>query len=132
MSEKRAILQQSLEPIFEAFAAHVRSEHPSVKVAIGWTANESFLLRGYVSLLTHSDSGEIAVQLDATMMSDAVRIASDICMDSGEILAAMPDLVVPMSAMWSPTSEPLAPWLRAVEAFLRASMPVIAARLPDL
>lgn len=91
---------------------------PTIIRDIGCTANDSFVLRGYLALRRNSDSDEIAITVDVHGDGEQVTITSDVCRDDGRVLMVGPSAVIRSSDADPVNDSELQVWLDAFAQFL--------------
>jgi hypothetical protein len=110
-----------LRIIFTALADRLTTVDPTLICDLGRTANEAFLLRGYVALKRHRDGDEIAITVDVQSDGQRLTVESDVCADNGEVIAVGPSISIELSETQSRIDDAVSDWLRDFEQFLRVN-----------
>ncbi|MES3001199.1 MAG: hypothetical protein V4787_10960 [Pseudomonadota bacterium] len=117
LSEK---MQARVWMMLTAFAEGITSVVPTLSSKIAFTATDSSLLRGYLSLQRRADDDEIAITIDIWTNADQLSLEVDICTDHGEVLVAGPRTALPMVGDRSDIGTTVDEWLRELQRLLDA------------
>jgi hypothetical protein len=134
MDERGEIIWLCLWPLLDAFAKQVTASDPTAHYSIERSSNNTFLLRGYVSIVKDATAGdELAITFDAFLTDDGmVTLSSDVSMDNGEILAEGPAVSIQLSAISSTSEGLLAQWLSEFKDFLSSIDSLVKNRIMTL
>ncbi len=115
-------ITESLWPRLHAtltgFADRLASADPTLIRNIGRTANDAFLLRGYLALQRHAGSDEIAITIDLRGDGKSLIVESDACMDSGEVIAVGPSALISLADGQTSLEVGIGDWFLEFERFL--------------
>lgn len=107
-----------LHTVLTTFAQKLEVVDPTLSRNLGRTANDAFLLRGYLALRRHADGDEVAITVDVQSRGQQLTVESDACIDGGRIIAVGPSAVISLSESQSNIETALNDWLREFERFL--------------
>ena len=107
-----------LHAILDVFADRLAAADPTLTRDLGRSANDVFMLRGYLALRRHADGAEVAITIDVRGDDQQLTIESDACTDDGEIIAAGPSTVLPLAESRPKVEAAIGDWLREFERFL--------------
>jgi hypothetical protein len=119
----------SLHPILDSFAKKIVLMQPSVCYRIDHSSNKSFLMRGHLSFLKKRSDDELAICFDAVEKDGLIDVSTDICMDSGEVLAMGPNLTINVFSSALATQKKIKQWLDETQIFLINSEPIVLGTL---
>lgn len=111
-------VQTKIRTMLTVFADGITSVDPTLSSKIGFTANESFLLRGYLSLQRLADCDEIAISIDIWNSADQLNLEADICTDRGEVLIVGPRAVISVVSDRSALGAGVGEWLHELQRLL--------------
>jgi hypothetical protein len=115
-----------LHAVLGVFADRLAEADPTLIRDLGRTANDAFLLRGYLALRRHAGGAEVAITIDVRGDDRQLTIESDACTDEGEVIAAGPSAVIPLVDSQPKIEAAIGDWLRAFERFLQEKEPAVA------
>jgi hypothetical protein len=107
-----------LQVILKAFAERLAAADPTLIRDIGCTANDAFLLRGYLALRRSADGDEVSITVDVRNDGEQLALESDACTDDGGIVAAGPSAVIALAGCQSRAEAAIDDWLREFDRFL--------------
>lgn len=107
-----------LHATLTGFADRLAAADPTLIRNIGRTANNAFLLRGYLALQRHAGSDEIAITIDVRGDGQNLTFESDACTDSGEVVAVGPSALIPLAEGQTSLEVGIGDWLLEFERFL--------------
>jgi hypothetical protein len=110
-----------LRLILAALADRLAAADPTLIRDLGRTANDAFLLRGYLALKRHKDGDEVAITVDVRSDGRQLTVESDVCTDDGEVIAGGPSTSIELSETQSRIDTAVNDWLRDFEQFLQMS-----------
>lgn len=116
-----------LRAILTDFADRLAAVDPMLIRNLGHTANDAFVLRGYLAIRKHSDGNEVAITVDVRHDGQALVVESDICTDDGGIIAAGPSATFQLPESHSDVDIVIVHWLREFERFLLENESVVSA-----
>jgi hypothetical protein len=114
-------LSSQLRSTLLDFAGRVRAVSPALVCDFGSSKNDAFLLRVYLSLSLRGDGEEVAVTVDVMVTEDVLNIVSDVCQDSGQVIAVGPSAAIPWDGDQPTQNDTLTIWLREFNKFLSDS-----------
>jgi len=112
------VLWLRLHAILGVFADRLAAADPTLTRDVGRTANDVFMLRGYLALRRHAHGAEVAITIDVRGDDQQLTIESDVCTDDGEVIAAGPSTVIPLVESRPKVEAAISDWLRKFERFL--------------
>lgn len=107
-----------LHAILTVFGDRLAAADPTLICNIGRTANDAFLLRGYLALQRHAGGDEIAIIIDVRSDGQQLTLESDACTDSGGVVIAGPSALIPLADGQTSVEVEIGDWLREFERFL--------------
>lgn len=115
-----------LQTILRAFAEGLVAADPTLSLSIGCSANDAFLLRGYLALQRLSDGDEIAITVDVRRDGEQLALESDACTDAGGVIATGPSAVIPLADGQMSVEARFGDWLLEFERFLKENEQAVA------
>jgi hypothetical protein len=109
------------------FAEKLAAVDPALVRDLGHTANDAYLLRGYLAFRRSSDGDEVAITVDIQNDSQQMTITSDACTDDGRVVAAGPSVALQLSDSERSVEIALSDWLHEFEQFLLKNESAVAA-----
>ncbi|HJT43943.1 MAG TPA: hypothetical protein VJ750_10630 [Rhizomicrobium sp.] len=119
------VLWLRLHAVLAAFSRKIVAVDPMLISDIGRTANDAFLLRGYLAFKRHATGDEVAITIDVQSDGQQVTIESDACADDGRVVATGPSAAIPLSESKANVEAALEDWRREFERFLLESEPAV-------
>ena len=121
-----------LHAILKIFAHRLAATNPRLVSDLGRTANEAFLLRGYLALRRHVADDEIAITIDVQSNGQQLTLESDICTNEGAMIATGPSAVIPLAGGQVSVDAGLHNWLREFEQFLQENERAVASAVSKM
>ncbi len=133
MSQQFDYLESRLRPNLEALSAKVESsiKHP-ITSRIGFSKNDFFPLRAYLSFLRDRIGDEVVLSVDVKKYDEGFIIECEILKGEGQILAEMPSLSIEINAPAIETSSLMDQWVTNFECFLIESFDVLRSAVDSL
>jgi len=116
-----------LQTVLSSFAAGLVAADPTLVPDIARTANDAFLLRGYLALRRHADGNEVAITVDVRSDGQQLTLDSDVCTDGGEVVATGPSTRIPIAEGRINVEIGIRDWLIEFERFLGENEQKVAA-----
>ena len=108
------------------FAEKLATVDPALVRELGRTANDAFLLRGYLAFRRGADGDELAITVDVQNDGQQIAITSDACTDDGRVVAAGPFAAIRLSETERSVELALNEWLNEFEQFLLKNESAVA------
>jgi hypothetical protein len=121
-----------LHAILNVFADRLVAGNPTLIRNLARTANDAFVLRGYLALRRHADGDEVAITIDVRSGGQQLILESEACTDDGRVIADGPSTVIPSSESQLTIEVAISDWLRKFERFLLESEPALATAVSKL
>jgi hypothetical protein len=115
-----------LQAILKVFADRFVASNPTLILDIGRTANDNFMLRGYLAVRRRPGGDEIAITIDVRSDGQRLALESDACSDDGRVVAAGPSAAIALVDDQRSVEAAIGDWLRDFERFLIESEQVVA------
>lgn len=112
------VLWLRLHAVLAAFSRKLVAVDPMLISDIGRTANDAFLLRGYLAFKRRATGDEVAITIDVQSDGQQVTIESDACLDDGKVVAVGPAVTIPWADSKVNVEAALEEWLHEFEQFL--------------
>ncbi|TPK59213.1 hypothetical protein FJ546_22275 [Mesorhizobium sp. B2-4-19] len=113
-----------VRPILIGHAEIVKELSQNILYNIGYSSNEHFPIRCYLSFLTNTRGDELAIVADFETMANGLNVKSDIGLDTGLVLADGPASVLVVSG--ESFENGFAKWLEDFRNFLSENEQKIA------
>jgi len=120
-----------LHAVLSVFAEKLAAVHPALVRELGRTANDAFLLRGYLAFKRGADGDELSITVDIQSDGQQITITSDACTDDGRVVAAGPSAAIRSSSERS-VELALDEWLHEFEQFLLKNESAVAEAVSQL
>jgi hypothetical protein len=114
-----------LREVLTAFAEKLADLDPTLTSSLGRSANDAFLLRGYLAFKRPATGDEVAITIDVQGNGQTLTIESDACTDDGRVVAAGPSFAISLPESSVDVEAALEVWLREFEQFLLESEPAV-------
>ncbi|HWK95336.1 MAG TPA: hypothetical protein VNR39_07925 [Pseudolabrys sp.] len=121
-----------LHAMLSAFAVKMTTIDSALVREIRRTANDAFLLRGYLALRKSTQGEELAISVDIQTDGQQLVVESDACLDDGRVVADGPSVVVRLSESDQNVEAALNDWLHEFEQFLLKNESAVVAVLSKL
>jgi hypothetical protein len=115
-----------LHVVLTAFADQLAAADSALISDLGRSANDTFLLRAYLSFRRHNDGNEVAITVDVQSKGQQLTIESDACSDDGKVIASGPSAAIPLSTIPSNVDSAIDDWLCEFDRWLLVSELAIA------
>jgi hypothetical protein len=133
MTQPFDYLESKIRPRFEALSAKVEAIEQPIASTIGFSKNDHFPLRAYLSFLRDRTGDEIAVSVDVVKNNDGgYAVQCDLSKGDGEILAEMPSLNIELNAPTIENSASIDRWVTNFERFLSEQFDVLCSAVHGL
>jgi len=100
------------------FSMRVALVDPALSPSLGRSENSAFPLRVYLAFKRASGDGELSIAVDVHAAGEHLKIDSDVCFESGEVVAVGPASDILLNANQSASGGAMEDWLNAFEKFL--------------
>ena len=107
-----------LHAMLSAFSEKLATVDPAPVRDLGRTANEAFVLRGFLAFRRSANGDEVAITVDIQNDGQQMTITADICIDDGKVVAAGPAAAIRLSESERSVEIALNDWLHEFEQFL--------------
>lgn len=121
-----------LHAMLSAFAEKLAAIDPALAHDLGRTANDAFVLRGFLAFRRSADGGEVAITVDIQNDGQQMIITSDACADDGRVVADGPSAAIRLSESERNVAIALDDWLHEFEKFLLKNESAVAAAASQL
>ena len=132
MTQQFDYLESRIRPKLEALSAEIKSIEQPITSRIGFSKNDFFPLRAYLSFLRDRIGDEVALSIDVTKFDGGFIIECEILKGEGQILAEMPPLNIEINAPTIETSSSMDRWVANFESFLIENFDILRSAVHSL
>jgi hypothetical protein len=131
MTQQFDYLASRIRPNLEALSAKVESTEQPITARIGFSKNDFFPLRAYLSFLRDRIGDEVVLSVDVKKYDGGFIIECEILKGEGQILAEMPSVNIEINAPTTDTSS-MDRWIAGFENFLVENFDVLSSAVHSL
>lgn len=132
LSGKVDALWDRLHPILLKFNKELVKTDPVLIQSVNRRSNNAFLMIGQAAFRKNNDGDELVIEIAIQSADNKMWITSDVCMDSGEIIADGPTAIIDLSGDEGSIDRAVDDWLQEFEEFFAQSKPTIVTRILNL
>lgn len=121
-----------LHAMLSVFAEKLAAVDPALVRNLGRTANDAFVLRGFLAFRRSADGAEVAITVDIQNDAQLMVITSDACADDGRVVADGPSAAIRLSESERNVEIALNDWLHEFEQFLLKNESLVVAAVSHL
>lgn len=132
MTRQFDYLESRIRPNLEALRAKVESFEQPIASRIGFSKNDFFPLRAYLSFLRDRIGDEVVLSVDVKKYDGGFIIECEILKGESQILAEMPSLDIEINAPTIETSSSMDRWVASFESFLIENFDVLRSAVHSL
>lgn len=107
-----------LHAILSVFAEKLAAVDPALVRDLGRTANDAFVLRGFLAFRRSADGEEVAITVDIQNDGQHMTVTSDVCKDDGRVVVAGPSAAIRLSEPERSVEIAINDWLHEFDQFL--------------
>ena len=131
MTRQFDYLESRIRPHLEALSAKVESTERPITSRIGFSKNDFFPMRAYVSFLRDRIGDEVALTIDVKKCDGGFTIECEILKEA-QILAEMPSLNIEIRSPTIEVSSSLDGWVVGFENFLVEKFEILRSAVHNL